>query len=59
MNNGHCEVDDEDSNPEFPEPGEARRHRMGEPDDFECVIAFWLTAERSCFQTHIEGEDCQ
>ena len=48
MNNGHCDVDDEDGNPEPPEPGGARCYLMGQPDDLECVIAFWLTAERSC-----------
>lgn len=59
MNNGHCDVDDEDGNPESPEPGEARCHWAGEPDDFDCVIAFWLRAERPCAQTHIECEGCQ
>ena len=59
MNNGYCDVDGEDCNPEYPEPGEARRYWAGNPEDFDCVIAFWLRAERPRVQTHIEGENCQ
>jgi hypothetical protein len=59
MNNGHCDVDGEDGNPEYPEPGETRCYWAGDPDDFDCVIAFWLRAERARFQTHIEAEDSQ
>ena len=59
MNNGHCDVDGEDGNPESPEPGEACCNLAGEPNDFDCVIAFWLRAKRPRIQTHIEAEDCQ
>ena len=59
MNNGHYDVDDEDGNPEYPEPGEARYHWVGEPEDFDCIVAIWLRAKRPCVQTHIEGENCQ
>lgn len=59
MNNGHCDVDDEDGNSESPEPGEARYFWAGEPDNFDCVIAYRLRAERPRGPTHIEGEYCQ
>jgi len=59
MNNGHCDVDDEDGNPETSKPVEARCIWAGEADDFDCVIAFRLRNEHPWIQTHIEGEDCQ
>ena len=59
MNNGHCDVDDKDGNPESPEPGEARCLGAGEPDNFDCVISFRLRAECPRVQTHIEGENRQ
>jgi len=59
MNNGHRYVDGEYGNPESPEPGEARCFFAGEPDDFDCVIAILLRAERPRIQTHIEAEDSQ
>ena len=59
MNADQCDVDDEDGNPESPEPVEARCLWAGEKEDFDCVIAFGLRAERPRVQTHIEGEDCQ